>query len=49
MLNSIGILRSGFPPLPTLTLDLQEEWKELERHMGLQPLDLQRVKRQYLS
>ena len=49
VLNLIGILRCGLPPLPTLTPDLQEEWKELGRHMGLQSLDLQHIERQYLS
>ena len=48
MLISIGILRCGLPPLPTLTFDLQEEWKELGKHMGLQQSDLKLIEHQYL-
>ena len=49
MFNSIGILHYGIPLLPALTHDLQEEWKELGKHMGLQPSDLQRIEKNYLS
>jgi len=45
----IGTLRCGLLPLITLTPDLQEEWEELGTHMGLQSLELDRIKQQHSS
>ena len=45
----IGVLRYGFPPLTVLSPDLQEEWKELGEHMGLQPSLLEQIKQQHSS
>lgn len=45
----LGILRCGLPPLTVLTPDLQKEWEEFGKYMGLKSLELEHIKQQYLS
>ena len=42
-------MRCGLPPLTVLTVDLQEEWKDLGKYIGLQSLDLEQIKEQHSS